>query len=357
MPKRQLVCHIAVVAAGVMVLAGCTEDGAPDVASLGEVRTADTAASAGTGSGTPGDAAGEPGEAGASEPGGGTASADGGGAASADAGSAPARSQREGADDLYACLLAAGIEAEITDYLNGQAWVEILEDHSYGVTSNGMSWRGKGEFSEADSAASSEIWEQAKPTGSWNGMGSIEGEPKVMIDGLDMTEAFDGCVMSSGYTSPEVPKRDAGEQLRYRQRVAEAGNVWAACAREHGFESVKDVTATSDTNYTPTVLLPVTVTAERLERLVEDCPTFDPEAELEYYELRTSDELTMDEAAALEAPVRPFIGFDTPGWNGDKAAEDKKDEEAAEAKRLAALEEILLRPYGDFLDNEIGNAK
>ncbi|MDR1151605.1 MAG: hypothetical protein LBK72_03860 [Bifidobacteriaceae bacterium] len=350
MSKRRLALLVAASAAGVMLFAGCTDDGAGDVASLGDERSPQTAVNDGSASETPGEQ--EASGAGTASAGAGEVSP--GGAASAGgsdaSGSASAGgTQRERADDLYNCLLAADIPVKITDFPGGEASVNITADHAAGFTSNGMAWSGA-VLNDDDFAEMDRIRAQAKPIEDETGRyaGGIEGEPEVIIDGVDVTEAFDGCVTSSGYTHPEVVRPDPAEQLRGRQRVAEAGNIWAACARDHGFPMVEDVTATSDANYMPTVLLPVTITAQQVESLVEACPTFDPDAELAYFELMASGELSIDEAAAVDAPVRPVIGFDAPGWNGDMRAEDDMDPEEGENARLSELAEIIWRPYSDW---------
>jgi hypothetical protein len=335
MPYRKLALPVAVAAACAMLLAGCA-DGDPDVASTSDMLASDTAQSPTSGEGEDG--------------------AGGGGAASSDSVVPADASQRERAEEFYSCLIAADIEVSIEDYDDDQAIVEIEADHSYGVTSDGTAWTSRRGLSEEDLTLFNELRERV--FGEFLGM--VEGESmrveeaKMIVDDADVTVPFEACLAASGYTRPEWSERDPAEQLLFSQRIADAGNAWAACARENGAPTVKDVTATSDPNYTPTVLLPTTITADQLRALVEACPTFDREAELAYDEQMTSGDLSTAQIAELEYPAQPVIGFDAPGWNGDNDAEEQVDPTVGEGKRLADLQEILLRPYSDFLEQEIG---
>ncbi|MDR1293656.1 MAG: hypothetical protein LBK59_01660 [Bifidobacteriaceae bacterium] len=337
MPYRAMARPVTVAAACAMLVAGCTQGSAPDVASTNDMLASGTAQSP-----TPDD---------------GEVAPAGGGSASSDSRVAADASQRERAEEFYSCLVAADIDVSIEDYDDDQAIVQIEGDNSYGVTSDGTAWVGRQGLSEDSLTRFNELRERV-----WGDrLVMVEGEStanmdeaRMIVGDADVTEPFEACLAASGYTVPEWSERDPAEQLLFSQRIADAGNAWAACARENGVPTVKDVTASSDPDYTPMVLLPTTITADQLRVLVEACPTFDHDAELAYADQMMSGDLSAAELAELEYPAKPEIGFDAPGWNGDLNSEEGVDPTVGDDKRLADLQEILLRPYSDFLEQEVG---
>jgi hypothetical protein len=254
--------------------------------------------------------------------------------------------QGERAELFYSCLMDAGVPMMIESYPADQAIVSIDTDNTYGATSDGMVWFGRMGLTDETRALVQEMFDEPEP-GSDRifafGGGNVTEKAAVVVDGKDVTADFERCLALSHYTFPEYAV-DPAEELARNQGVAEASNEWAACARENGAPTIADVTATSDENYTPTVLLPTTITPELLRALIDACPTFDKEKEDAYHEASRKGEKP-------DPVFRPSIGFDAPGWNGDQEAEADVDVTEGDNKRLFDLQEIILRPYSDYLES------
>jgi hypothetical protein len=312
------------IAVGLLVGTGCENPPTEDVVSVQDVATPTDTRDETVGEGTA-SAAGEP----TGEP--------------SLTASAP---QKERAELLYTCLTDAGVPMSIDSYPADQAIVDIDADNAYGVTTDGSVWFGRLGLSDETQALVREI--VGMPEVGVDGLAASRGEvaperAKVVVEGKDVTADFEHCLALSHYTFPEYAV-DPAEELARKQAIAEASNEWAACARDNGMPTIADVTATSDENYTPTVLLPATVTAEQLTLLMDACPTFDKDAEDAYHEAAAQGE-------RVEAPARPSIGFDAPGWNGDNDAEVAVDVTEGDNKRLFDLQEIIFRPYSDYLES------
>ena len=101
--------------------------------------------------------------------------------------------------------------------------------------------------------------------------------PGLMLDGIDYTVAYTVCLERSGYDSKAAWGSTSKDSLLLSKKV-EANNLWAECARNHGWPMVEDSAIPEDPDWDdwPMVYLPVTITEKELKKLLNSCPNFDP---------------------------------------------------------------------------------
>ncbi|MDR2566947.1 MAG: hypothetical protein LBC97_13020 [Bifidobacteriaceae bacterium] len=155
-------------------------------------------------------------------------------------------------------------------------------------------------------------------------------EYKLIVDGVDMSKEFEQCYESSGYTDPSRIA-DPRRELADKEAIVEASLRWAECARANGFPSTKDpIDPVADDYATrPTLTLPKDITAEELNKLLTSCPVWDESG-------------PSDQAA-------PSIGFDVPGFDGNRGIDKlSRDEAAWYGQLLAQIQESAeaTRPAG-----------
>jgi hypothetical protein len=108
------------------------------------------------------------------------------------------------------------------------------------------------------------------------------GEYALDIDGRDLSEEFERCFTSSGYTVPKVSDSEAQGStvpVNVAQLFVEASNQWAACARDSGLPGLKDSRGVGETTDLTElgIFIPESTTIEVLRQVVEACPVFDPD--------------------------------------------------------------------------------
>jgi hypothetical protein len=104
--------------------------------------------------------------------------------------------------------------------------------------------------------------------------------PGLMLDGVDYTVAYTICLERSGYDSHAAWGTLSMDSFLVLKQV-EANNLWADCARNHGWPMVEDSEAVEDPDVKdwPMVSLPVTITEKELRSLLGSCPNFDPQSQ------------------------------------------------------------------------------
>jgi hypothetical protein len=129
--------------------------------------------------------------------------------------------------------------------------------------------------------------------------------PRLVIGDRDLTEEYVACIDSSGYFVPEEDDRvDPREEELVKQKSAEAGNLWAKCARDNGIPDIADVKILLDDFKTkPEVLIPKSVTPDQFKDTLKACPPFDPNRDLAHGNMYEEDEAM---------PEDPMIGFELP---------------------------------------------
>ncbi|MDR1117978.1 MAG: hypothetical protein LBL01_01590 [Bifidobacteriaceae bacterium] len=152
--------------------------------------------------------------------------------------------------------------------------------------------------------------------------------PRLVSGDRDLTEEYLACIESSGYFIPEVDgETDPREEEIEKQEEAEAGVIWAECARANGLPNIADPEVVVDGFATrPEVLIPASVTVEQFKVLLEDCPPFDPDRDLAHGNMYEADE---------EMPTDPVIGFELP--EGDPLREGLQ----------AVLDDFTVQAYED----------
>ncbi|MDR1187458.1 MAG: hypothetical protein LBK95_08380 [Bifidobacteriaceae bacterium] len=283
--------------------------------------------------------------------------------------------QTEAAQDMAACLTAADIPAtaEPIDGAGTPMAVQVNADQmslvNFGGGTGLVSLGSRGEettqaeqeafyalvaqhdpsFSELVVAPQGEAMEKATV--------ELADKPFLVIGPTDHTEALVKCLEETGYTQPEyVP--DAEEELAAKQADLEVTIAWAECARQHGVTEVVDPQPPkADRHMTqPTALLPTGITAQQLQSLLEDCPSFDhaPFEARDVAEAELGPDATQEQIDELYAtfPIaQPQIGFDAPGFNGDVGVEP--DPELA--AKLGPLMEMLARPGMEYWAEKEGH--
>jgi hypothetical protein len=169
--------------------------------------------------------------------------------------------------------------------------------------------------------------------------------PSLWVDGADHSGPWTECLSSSGYTNPTGVSADPGELLRGAQRQADAANEWIACAREHGLESLADVTADADIGGIGAhVEIPLTTDPVLLQTVVEACPTFSEE-----YLGRVMDgDPTLDEdLEAGRLSAGPLIMAEQPPGSGEEGYDIKATEDG---KRYLEFNRILYAGEKAFIE-------
>lgn len=177
------------------------------------------------------------------------------------------------AKTYFDCMTDAGIEVELSTNGHGDLTIVNFSMHSGWILmrdANGGGMAMMGENAEIDQAAMDAFFSNP------------DAGPALMIDGVDYTEAYVRCIAESGYDEQAawgdgVYRADPAEM----ERQVKANNDWAACARDHGFPSIKDSTMPTkmDGSEWPAVTLPGTITEDQLRTLLDACPNFDPKME------------------------------------------------------------------------------
>jgi hypothetical protein len=228
------------------------------------------------------------------------------------------------------CLSATGLTVTVAEWADGRHEAVIGEedvvwvDFDAGVIvmpAERPTWLSKTELDV--------ILEMDQPT------------PTLLVGGVDYTEDYVKCRDSTGY---EVTRQQADPRLEAvnKQAMASATNNWIACARENGFPGMADVTTPRVDNWTtlPFALLPTNITESELRALIDQCPAFDLEAQLEW-------DRAAEDNPELDPIFFPNIGFDAPGFNGDSSAHAPGPDD----DRLRELLEIVYEPQTAYWDS------
>ncbi|MDR1824402.1 MAG: hypothetical protein LBR27_03580 [Bifidobacteriaceae bacterium] len=209
-----------------------------------------------------------------------------------------------------------------------------------------------------DSAAFDAAVTKDDLTSAWAGKAS-----QLLYLGKDYGKEYDQCLAESGYTEPEW-QTDPTEELKDKQKTADAGAEWAACARENGFPQVQDPAppVADEWQTSPMVLLPSSITEEQLRALLQVCPSFDEEANSaaddaydQAWEEHGNDD-SFDWGAfydSLDYPTQPEIGFDTPGYDGNWDA--MEDVDPATQERLEKLNAVLWEAQNAYYEKRYGS--
>jgi len=172
------------------------------------------------------------------------------------------------AQQLYDCLEAAGIPAVIESTDSG-----LLVDFDIERFSR-YSIRGPMGLALDYGYPSDYQWSDEE----WAFLYDGTDHWRLIMDGIDMSEAYAQCRNSIPYTEPWLVA-DPAQETKDRKAIADASNQWAKCARENGWPLVSDVQPGVPDGYRdiPTVLLPGTMSVPALESLLEACPPYAPE--------------------------------------------------------------------------------
>jgi hypothetical protein len=167
--------------------------------------------------------------------------------------------------------------------------------------------------------------------------------PALLVSGADYTEAYVECRSRTGYKIPER-ESDPRQEATNKLGMAQATNDWIACARKNGLPGMADVPPPKVDGWLtlPMALLPTDIAESELRALLDKCPAFDLEKQLEWDKAAETD-------TAIEPLFFPNIGFDADGFNGDSsrpAAGDGIDR----LRRLLALVDEAQLAYWDSLD-------
>ncbi|MCL1898458.1 MAG: hypothetical protein FWG16_06520 [Micrococcales bacterium] len=157
-----------------------------------------------------------------------------------------------------------------------------------------------------------------------------DGDALLFVEQEDLSSVFAACLEETGY-SPPAPGVDAESELKEKRAVADAGVLWAQCARDNGFPSIRDPDPPIADGWLtqPAVMVPFTVDPTKLRELVLACPPFDRQAHEEY------DDWGGTNAPENERPVDPVIEYDL---SADPDLETLSDEAIQkQADRLNAI--------------------
>jgi hypothetical protein len=241
---------------------------------------------------------------------------------------------------FHSCLSNAGLPAIIEDYGSGLPQIVTFSESvaAMGVDAEGQPTINEKalEDTEALVAFYEEVDAASGPT-----------TPKLMIDGIDHSEAWARCLDETGYSLTELNDAvyDSALAVDVYQRMVDANNEWAACARANGYPDVADtqLPAKIDGSSTPMVLLPTSMTPDQLRALLSVCPNFDPEraaqSDAAWEEVDMENYTLPDDYYTY-----PLIGFDYPGFDGSADVSITYDSTDETTARLNELIEIIWEP-------------
>jgi len=158
--------------------------------------------------------------------------------------------------------------------------------------------------------------------------------PALILDGVDYSHVYSGCLLESGYND-NVALGGASDfdQAQISLQV-KANNAWAECARENGFPSIQDSTASTDE--WPVVLLPHTIVEDQVRQLLRDCPVVDAQEADRFIQW------LQENPSATSYPdwylPTPNISFDLPPFADPSSPTPA---ETAELERLQNLYDLL----------------
>ncbi|MDR1824404.1 MAG: hypothetical protein LBR27_03590 [Bifidobacteriaceae bacterium] len=309
---------VAIFALCPVVLAACTAQEEPDVATL---PTAVAVASSVSPTGAPAE--------------------DGQAAQTADATPTPAgttaeASQKERAEAMVSCLRQADLPAQLEDVDGGQADVTFTGDDL--AVACAPSPDDPDGYPECRISGDLDLTKLTSKEVVEPGLTEAEaGQVVLLIGDQDYSAEYAACLDETGYT-PSVFTVDPREELQDKQRQAEVAAEWAACARANGFPETKDPDPPVADNWAsqPTALLPATITADQLRTLLQACPNFDAAAHQAAADAQAAG--SDDEAIEAAGPIDPNIGFDLPGFDGTSIQEEPQGDPAD----LAHMQELNL---------------
>jgi hypothetical protein len=169
-------------------------------------------------------------------------------------GSVVEANQAQTGEAYYECLIAAQIPARIVHRPDGYVYVTLdTEEHA-------VMWSAPGEHGSTENISTDEA-------SAWQA--GHQGAYGVVVDGVDRSASFKECRTSIAYTEPW---RSEETGFRRAQVMAEITNTWTACAREEGFPTLPDVTATKSDDSWPQVELPIETDPAALRALLAACP-------------------------------------------------------------------------------------
>jgi hypothetical protein len=239
--------------------------------------------------------------------------------------------QYERALALEGCLVNADLPALLTPMDGGEAQIGWTEGHEI-LARDFEQWTEmlEGPDGEIDPAVHDAFMDVEADSV------TLAPVPALWVDGKDHSDTWIECLKSSEYTNPTAyMEQDPGDALLWAQRMAASTNDWIACAREHGFPRLRDVTADADNGpLGPHVEIPLNAELSLLQTVVDACPLFSEEIAK-----RVADGDTTLDDDILEGRVtpNPLVYVEQPVG----AAEDDYDFGSGEGKRYLDLTDVL----------------
>ncbi|MDR1151077.1 MAG: hypothetical protein LBK72_01140 [Bifidobacteriaceae bacterium] len=243
-------------------------------------------------------------------------------------GSSPVSLDQYGrAQELEKCLVDVGLPATLTPVEKGEAEVTWADGHEV-LARDSEQWT---TVLEGPAGGVDPVTHEAFMDVSADPVTGLLA-PALWIDGVDHTAAWVACLESSQYSNPSAAyEPDPGELLLGSQRQADVANEWMACAREHGLQGLKDVTAdASGMAPGPHAEIPLKTEPALLETVVEACPTFNEDY---FRRVLDGDPTLEDDVSAGRVNPNPLVLVEQPadlqeeGHDYGSTEEDRRFEE------------------------------
>jgi hypothetical protein len=246
------------------------------------------------------------------------------------------------AQAMYDCARTAGVPVAYQVVDGRPIMVAFAADAKViAVEADGTGWT-SGDVSPEEFAAAQREQLRATPAAT----PQPNAPARLLIDGVDYTEAWTACLTASGYdaAASQAAAATGPTATTTLDLVVAASNRWAECARANGFPETQDAHLPNGPGETPMAVLPAWITDVQLRQLLEACPNFDPAVEAANAELWSNvTEEDLAELGYLGYPngyqAQPVIGFDYPAFDGGDPAGTEPD--PAVFRRLADLQDIL----------------
>jgi hypothetical protein len=216
--------------------------------------------------------------------------------------------QADLARDLVDCMARANIPMEVVDIGNNEATVVPTTDGIWAIEHP----NGSGKRIANNPNVTAADWERFNALHN-EVREARAGQSLLIVGDVDLSADYSACIAETGYMEPGYAA-DLAENLKWRQAFADAGAVWATCARTHGYPELidPDPPRVGDDEPDPAVLLPGDISESALRELLQVCPVFD-RAIQEAFDKNASQDPDLVPEEMDDYPIWPIVDFDFDG--------------------------------------------
>ena len=176
-------------------------------------------------------------------------------------------SHLESVAQAYAdCMNSAGLPAQVIENTQGQLTQVVSLGMHMVLWRDALGDWGIGSYTDDDGSFDQDAYDEMNA----EAFDNPNPHPIFLMDRVDYTAVFLGCLASTGYDAGEVDGlENTASQAQIAQRITSAVQMaderWVDCAQRAGWESVENADWSVD--------IPIDITENQLTTLLEACPT------------------------------------------------------------------------------------